>query len=360
MESARYISDNVVMYGKGPVLSIDSARRALSNKESKLASLQKSLAAKHSKLAAASKKANSAREAASKTRSDTTRRTKLRLYESAMRDVAKLQKDVSMLQKQIVSAEKGVKSAKDALAKEEKRASVKEGRAAERASRELDQRFDAIDSSIGLHESRIEVLESKPSSVTVLYLGTSPEDAERLRLDAEARDIREAIRLSDNPDAIVFEDRWAVRQNDLLQALNETNPDIVHFSGHGAQDGSLAIEDLTGKALLISKDAMASVIESAAKKVRLVVFNACFSDEQAEKVLEHVDAAIGMTTSISDAAAVAFARQLYSSIGFGHSLATAFNQARAAVAIAAPDEKGTPKLHTRAGLEASQIVFVGR
>lgn len=322
--------------------------------------LQKKLAVKHSKLSAATKKTNDAREAANKTRSNATRKTKLRLYESSMSGVTKLQNDISMLQKQIAAAERGVKNAKDALAKEEKKASSSEERAVAKTSREIEQRFEAIDSSLGMHESRIEVLESKPSSVAVLYLGTSPENAERLRLDAEARDIREAIRLSDNPDAIVFEDRWAVRQNDLLQALNETNPDIVHFSGHGAQDGSLVIEDLTGKALLVSKDAMASVIESTAKRVRLVVFNACFSDEQAERVVEHVDAVIGMATSISDVAAVAFARQLYSSIGFGHSLDTAFRQACAAVALVAPDEVDTPKLHMKADLEACQIVFVSR
>lgn len=174
------------------------------------------------------------------------------------------------------------------------------------------------------HESRIDALECKPAAVTVLYLGVSPEDAVRLRTDEEARDIREAIRLSDNPDSIAFEDRWAMRQNDLLQALNEVNPEKVHFSGHGAEDGSLAIEDSAGKTLLVSKDAMAAVIEAAAERVRLVVFNACFSDEQAEKILEHVDAVIGMSDSISDKAALAFARQLYSSIGFGHSPCAGF------------------------------------
>ena len=71
------------------------------------------------------------------------------------------------------------------------------------------------------------------------------------------------------------------------------------------------------------------VIGAAAKHVRLIVFNACHSDEEAEKVLHHVDATIGMTNSITDEAAKAFAAQLYSSIGFGLDSETAFNQARA-------------------------------
>lgn len=62
---------------------------------------------------------------------------------------------------------------------------------------------------------------------------------------------------------IVFKDRWAVRQNDLLQALNETNPAVAHFSGHGSPDESFIIEDLAGRALAVSKDAIAAVIETA-------------------------------------------------------------------------------------------------
>lgn len=209
------------------------------------------------------------------------------------------------------------------------------------------------------HESRIDALECGSAGITVLYLGVSPDNADRLRVDAEARDIREAIRLSDNPDSIVFEDRWAVRQNDLLQALNETNPVVVHFSGHGSPDGSLVIEDLAGRALTVSKDAIAAVIEAATEGVRLVVFNACFSDEQAEKVLEHVDAVIGMSDSISDAAALAFARQFYSSIGFGLSLAQAFKQARAAIALVSPGEVETPQLRIKPDLQADEFVLVG-
>jgi len=90
-----------------------------------------------------------------------------------------------------------------------------------------------------------------------------------------------------------------------------------------------------------------------------VVFNACFSDEQAEKVLEHVDAVIGMSDSISDAAALAFARQLYSSIGFGLSLAQAFKQARAAIALVSPGEVETPQLRIKPDLQADEFVLVG-
>lgn len=339
-------------------MSVDSAKRMVTTIESKLAELQKKLAAKQRKLAETQKKANDARMAANKTRIDSTRRSKLRTCESASKEETSINKDIAQLHKQIADAERDLQRAKASLAREEKSLSEKQQRDAERKSREMSQRLSSMDNSLYAHESRIDVLECKPTAVSVLYLGVSPEDTVRLRIDEEARDIREAIRLSDNPGSVAFEDRWAIRQNDLLQALNEVNPEIVHFSGHGAEDGSLAIEDSAGKTLLVSKDAMATAIEAAAERVRLVVFNACFSDEQAEKILEHVDAVIGMADSISDEAALAFARQLYSSIGFGLSLGQAFKQARAAIALVSLDEINTPQLRVRSNLTADEIVFV--
>lgn len=339
-------------------MSVDSAKRMVTTIESKLAELQKKLAAKQRKLAETQKKANDARMAANKTRIDSTRRSKLRTCESASKEETSINKDIAQLHKQIADAERDLQRAKASLAREEKSLSEKQQRDAERKSREMSQRLSSMDNSLYAHESRIDALECKPTAVSVLYLGVSPEDTVRLRIDEEARNIREAIRLSDNPGSVAFEDRWAIRQNDLLQALNEVNPEIVHFSGHGAEDGSLAIEDSAGKTLLVSKDAMATVIEAAAERVRLVVFNACFSDEQAEKILEHVDAVIGMADSISDEAALAFARQLYSSIGFGLSLGQAFKQARAAIALVSLDEINTPQLRVRSNLTADEIIFV--
>lgn len=78
---------------------------------------------------------------------------------------------------------------------------------------------------------------------------------------------------------------------------------------------------------MVKKEAMASTISTVSDKVRFMFFNACFSAEQAESIVKHIDAAIGMTDSIGDSAAVAFAAQFYSSIGYGKSIKTAFDQA---------------------------------
>ena len=93
------------------------------------------------------------------------------------------------------------------------------------------------------------------------------------------------------------------------------------------------------------------------RSIRLVVFNACFSEPQAESVIENIDAAIGMSTSIGDEAACIFASQLYSSIGFGRSLQISFNQALAQLMLEGISEDKTPKLYVNDSMDANEIIL---
>lgn len=339
-------------------MSLEQDRRELARKEAQLAGIQKKISSAQAKLSSATKKATDAERQASRTKSESTRRTKLRTVQSAHDDAAKRQKEIASLEGKASTLRNAIQRHKDRIFREEKSRRRKEENEAKRKERQMNSTIASIDSTIESHEERITALESAPEKITVLYLGASPKDEARLRVDEEAREIRQAIRLSSNPDAINLEDRWAIRQNDILQALNETNPTIVHFSGHGTPDGSLVIEDPMGHSQLVPKFAIAAAIGAASEQVKLVVFNACFSGEDYEEVLEHVDAVIGMTASIGDKAAVAFASQLYSSLGFGLSLKDAFAQACASVAIAASGEINTPALHVRDDLDPADMVLV--
>lgn len=340
-------------------MSLEQEQRTLDRRQRELTDLQKKLAGQQSKLTVAEAKANAAQAAATKARTESTRNSKLRSHQSALRDKERTQKEIASLQGKIAAKQKEVSAATAKVERERQRIEKAAAKKSKQDALQLNRAIGSMSRTIEDHALRLETLENVPEKVTVLYLGTSPEDEVRLRVDAEARDIHEAIRKSDNPQSVAFNDRWAVRQTDLLQVLNETNPDIVHFSGHGAADGSIVLEDQFGNAVLLDKERLSVVVGAAAKHVKLIVFNACYSDEEADKILRHVDATIGMTDSISDAAAKAFAAQLYSSIGFGLDLQTSFNQARAAVALISPEEIGTPRLRVREGLDAEKMVLVG-
>jgi len=93
-------------------------------------------------------------------------------------------------------------------------------------------------------------------------------------------------------------------------------------------------------------------------EIQLVFFNTCFSHTQAEAVVKHVNAAVGMTVEIGDDAARVFAAQFYSSVGFGHSVKRAFEQAKAALMLEGIPEENTPVLKTAAGVDAESLVLV--
>lgn len=174
--------------------------------------------------------------------------------------------------------------------------------------------------------AKLRKLSELPDRITVLFLASNPLDQDQLRLDEEARAITETIRKSKHRDSVQFVSAWAIRSPDVLQELNERKPEIVHFSGHGSDQDEIVFQDDQGQAKFVSKEAIVQLMMACSGNIRLVFFNTCYSGNQAEAVVQHVEAAIGMKTSIGDDAARVFASQFYSAIGFGLSVEAALSQ----------------------------------
>lgn len=201
-------------------------------------------------------------------------------------------------------------------------------------------------------------MQRSPEESVVLFLASNPVAEAKLKLDEEARAIQERIRMAEFRDAIRFESRWAIRPLDILQSINETKPVAIHFSGHGFRTGELVFTDWNGAPKSVTAEAVSSVVAASSERIRLLFFNACFSEEQAKAVTKHVDAAIGMTDSIGDEAARVFASAFYSAVGFGKSVQEAFDQARSALLLEGIPEANTPRLFVKDGVIAKQIVLV--
>src|SRR6516162_324468 len=116
--------------------------------------------------------------------------------------------------------------------------------------------------------------------VRILFLAANPKDSSKLRLDEEIREIHAKIRTAEFRDAFDLVSRWAVRPLDLLQAFNEVQPHIVHFSGHGSRKAELALEDDDGNAKPVREAALVSLFKNVKDNIRLVLLNACHSEAQ--------------------------------------------------------------------------------
>lgn len=180
----------------------------------------------------------------------------------------------------------------------------------------------------------------------ILILAANPKDTKKLRLDEEVREIDEGLRRSTLRDQFVLEQRWAVRIRDLRRALLDENPQIVHFSGHGAPEG-LALEDNDGQVRFVNIDALSNLFKLFTNKVECVVLNACYSDSQAEAIHQHIPYVIGMRKAIRDDAAIEFAVGFYDAIGAGRSYDEAYEFGRNAIELQDIPETLTPFLHRR-------------
>ena len=147
----------------------------------------------------------------------------------------------------------------------------------------------------------------------VLILTAIPEG---LRLDKEIRDIVEAIRRAVKRDKWEIKIITAVRPQDIRRALAEEQPSIVHFCGHGMEDGSLVLEDNSGNHKAVSPFGLAALFKLHANHVKCVLLNACYSEKAAVAISQHIDYTIGMNQPIGDNGAIVFAVGFYDGLGY--------------------------------------------
>ena len=185
---------------------------------------------------------------------------------------------------------------------------------------------------------------SGKGQITILFLSADPSDEARLPLGEEVREIEEKLRLSRHRDRFAFHQRHAVRPADLIQALLDHQPQIVHFSGHGAGITGLCLEGQDGRTHLVTASALSSLFREFAEAVQCVILNACYSEHQANAIAVHIKYVIGMTGAIGDVAAIAFTNGFYQALGAGKVFEDAYRLGRVQVELVVPTEELIPVL----------------
>lgn len=217
----------------------------------------------------------------------------------------------------------------------------------------------------------------------ILFMAANPSGTSRLALDREAHTIQVELERSRFRDCFELVTRWAVEPHDLLRELRKLKPMVVHFSGHGGreegdehwsdqaprrdvvtgvlgthsreQSYGLFFQDPDGRAQVVSAEAIRETFGAAGASVRLVVLSACYTESQAEALLEHVDCVVGMSGAIHDDAARSFAIGFYGGLGEREPAAAAYNQGRAAIRLMGLFDR--PQLKVRAGVDAARLVL---
>jgi lysophospholipase L1-like esterase len=174
----------------------------------------------------------------------------------------------------------------------------------------------------------------------ILFLSANPVTHEPLRLGAEAREIQEELRGS---EGILFSTSLAVTPRTLTRSILQEKPTIVHFSGHGTDEG-LCLETESGQLKTVSAEALGRLFAVFDESVQCVLLNACYSEIQAKAISEHIPYVIGMQRSIGDEAAIAFSATFYQALGSGLTIVDAYELAVAGMGLEDNNQASTPVL----------------
>ena len=191
----------------------------------------------------------------------------------------------------------------------------------------------------------------------VLYLTANPDKDSSLRVEAEVRQVQEAVRGSKLRDNIELHYRPAADLDSIIDGLNDHTPRIVHFSGHGDDNGIAVDHSKVARPSrkVVTFDILSKALAATDTPPQVIVLNSCQSIGARKAFLPPAQAIVVMRDTVSDLAATAFAAKFYAAIAAGQSLKSAFAQGKVAVEAASINEADTPELILASGVNPAKI-----
>ncbi|HSS00485.1 MAG TPA: CHAT domain-containing protein [Kofleriaceae bacterium] len=199
-----------------------------------------------------------------------------------------------------------------------------------------------------------------PRTAMVLFVAATPRKASRDWLVAECSALEHALAAAPLRDNFRFEPRWAMTVAELAGHLAELDPTILHVVGHGSPggeraSGGMVLQDAQGNARPVPAHALTRMIETAARSLRVVVLSGCYRRKQANALRQRVDCVVGMCGAVHDEAARRFSGELYSALGNGRSIGTAFDRGVASLAAAQPPGGVQASCVARKGVDVRRL-----
>lgn len=196
---------------------------------------------------------------------------------------------------------------------------------------------------------------------TILFVAANLGGTDRCAFDTEARAIRTELESSGYRHCFRFETRWAMQALDLLRELRRLKPTVVHFSSnahtHIERQHGVFFQGADNTPQWVPTHVLEDVFDAAGASVKVVVLNACYSEIHADALVMRIDCVVGMSGLIRDEAAKNFAIGFYGALAECESVATAYKQGRVAISLEGLRGADVPRLKTREGVDATQLIL---
>ena len=165
-----------------------------------------------------------------------------------------------------------------------------------------------------------------------------------LRLDEEVRDIDDNLIKTKYRDKFNLEHSWASKYSDLSFILQRYKPQIVHFSGHGNENGAILLEDDMGYPVEVAPTDLSDLFRVFASFTKCVVLSACWSQMQVKAISDEIEYVVSMSDKISNKSAIRFSVGFYRALGSGRNVEEAFELGSWEIGVVNQHEKLIPKL----------------
>ncbi len=188
----------------------------------------------------------------------------------------------------------------------------------------------------------------QPGELKILIAPSNPPGSVAIDYGEEIANIQDRLRNTGN--LVAVPQRQDV--NTFMQNALEYEADIIHFIGHGDDDG-LLFRDSGGNPIPVG-DVLGPLVQALKKPPQMVIFNACYTGTAnvaerrlglaAQLVNNRVPIVVAMQFSISDSAAKVFSQGFYEYLAAGFPLHRASVWGRVAIKMSLRDtyEWATP------------------
>lgn len=149
-----------------------------------------------------------------------------------------------------------------------------------------------------------------PASPSTILLFTANSSDDPLELDGELRAILDALQRSRERDRYPTRISPSVTFPQVIHDLDDYDPAIVHFSGHGVH-GELVLADAHGAPHEVAAEHMATLLGTVREPPTLAVFAVCQSEPLAAAATRYTRYAIGFRDSVEDGLFPLFSATFY-------------------------------------------------
>lgn len=180
--------------------------------------------------------------------------------------------------------------------------------------------------------------ETPSEEMRVLFLWATPIGTSKLNIPEECNATRTALQNTN----IKVHERANVNKDEFMNETIDKKPAILHFSGHGRLGQGLVIQNEAKNGIdVLTAFQIETLFKDFTEEfpIQAVIFNACYSQEQAEVIKEYVPCVIGTMEKIKDEHAIAFSKGFYAQLARNpHDIQLAYKRGKTRAITEGADE----------------------